>query len=187
MTKLRGSSIYKTEKRPYTRKSKFKKHMFIRGGIPAKRTVKFDMGDMNSNYPLRVSLFTLQTGTLLDNSIEASRQTANKFLIKSFGGKSSGFYYKIKIFPHHIVRIHPIAMGAGADRYSTGMAKSYGKPTNLAARINAGQELMYIELPIDKEKIAREALRKASCKLPFKAYIEVTKKEVPKAEDIKEE
>jgi len=182
MVKLRGSDIYKYEKRPYTRKSKFKQHMFIRGGIPAKRTVKFDMGDMNANYPLRLSLFTLQTGTLLDNALEASRQTANKYLLKCFGGKQTGFYYKIKVFPHHIVRIHPIAMGAGADRYSTGMARAYGKPTNLAARVNAGQELMFIELPIEKEAIAREALRKAKCKLPFKSLIEITKKRTAKKE-----
>ncbi|MDD2678941.1 MAG: 50S ribosomal protein L16 [Candidatus Nanoarchaeia archaeon] len=182
MAKLRGSDVYKTLKRPYTRKSKFKQHMYIRGGIPSKRTVKFDMGDMNSNYPLRVSLFTLQEGTLLDNAIEASRQTANKFLLKSFGGKQSGFHFKIKVFPHHIVRIHPIAMGAGADRYSTGMARAYGKPTNLGARVSAGQELMYIEVPIEKEAVAKEALRKATCKLPFKSLIEVTKKERKKAD-----
>jgi large subunit ribosomal protein L10e len=181
MVALRGSDVYKQVKRPYTRKSKFKQHMYIRGGIPSKRTVKFDMGDINSNYPMRLSLFTLQQGTLLDNAIESSRQTANKYLLKSFGGKQSGFYFKIKVFPHHIVRIHPIAMGAGADRYSTGMARAYGKPTNLAARVNAGQELMFIEIPIEKEAIAREALRKAKCKIPFKSYIEITKKEIKPA------
>jgi len=177
MVALRGSDVYKQVKRPYTRKSKFKQHMYIRGGIPAKRTVKFDMGDANISYPLRLSLFTLQEGTLLDNAIEASRQTANKYLLKMFGGKQSGFYFKIKVFPHHIVRIHPIAMGAGADRYSTGMARAYGKPTNLAARVRAGQELMFIDIPHEKEAIAREALRKAKCKIPFKSFIDITKKE----------
>jgi large subunit ribosomal protein L10e len=176
MAKVRGSAVYKKLKRPYTRKSKYKQHMYIRGGIPAKRTVKFDMGDINSNYPLRLSLFTLQEGTLLDNALEASRQTANKYLLKCFGGKQSGFYFKIKVFPHHIVRIHPIAMGAGADRYSTGMARAYGKPTNLGARVKAGHEIMFIEIPVEKEAIAREALRKAKCKIPFKSFIEITKR-----------
>ena len=68
-------------------------------------------------------------------------------------------------------------MGAGADRYSTGMAQSYGKPTNIAARVKAGQELMFIELESKNEKIAREALRKAGCKLCVKTFVEVTKKE----------
>lgn len=176
MAKRRTNKCYKTIKRPYTRKSKYKKHMYIRGGVPNKRTVKFDMGEPNKNFPLRVSLFTLQSATLLDNSIEAARQTANKYLTKSFAGKATGFHFKIKVYPHHIVRINPIAMGAGADRYSTGMAKSYGKPTNVAARIKAGQELMYIDLTPEKEKIAKEALRKASCKLCVKTYVEVTKK-----------
>jgi len=183
MVKKRGNDCYKTVKRPYTRRSKYKKHMYIRGGVPSRRTVKFDMGDNNMSYPLRISLFTLQEATLLDNSIEASRQTANKYLVKNFGGKNSGFHFKIKIFPHHVVRINPIAMGAGADRYSTGMAQSYGKPTNTAARVKAGQELMYIELPIEKEAIAREALRKAGCKLCVKTFVEKTKIEEPKKEE----
>lgn len=176
MAKKRGSGCYKTIKRPYTRKSKYKKHMYVRGGVPNKRTVKFDMGEMGKEFSLKVSMFTLQGATLIDNSIEAARQTANKFLLKSFGGKPIGYHFKIKIYPHHVVRINPIAMGAGADRYSTGMAKSYGKPTNVAARVKPGQELMYIELEPEKEKIAREALRKASCKLCVKTYVEVTKK-----------
>ncbi|MBN1923434.1 MAG: 50S ribosomal protein L16 [Nanoarchaeota archaeon] len=178
MAKKRGNDCYKSIKRPYTRKSKYKKHMYIRGGVPSRRTVKFDMGDTNKTYPLRVSMFSLQSATLLENTLEAARQTANKYLMKIFS-KPTGFHFKIKIFPHHVVRINPIAMGAGADRYSTGMAKSYGKPTNTAARIKAGQELMYIELPIIKEKVAREALRKASCKLAVKTYVEVSKKEAP--------
>jgi len=150
--------------------------MYIRGGVPNKKTVKFDMGESNVNCTMRVSMFTLQSATLLDNSIEAARQTANKYLLTIFGGKAEGFHFKIKVYPHHVVRINPIAMGAGADRYSTGMAQSYGKPTNIAARIRAGQEIMYIELDADKEKVAREALRKASCKLCIKTYVEVTKK-----------
>ncbi len=179
MVKKRSSKCYKSVKRPYTRKSKYKKHMFIRGGVPSKRTVKYDMGEPSAKFPMRVSLFTLQTATLLDNSIEAARQTANKYLIKEFG-KPEGFHFKIKVYPHHVVRINPIAMGAGADRYSTGMAKSYGKPTNTAARIRAGQELMYIELDTKKEKIAREALRKACRKLCVKTFVEVSKKEEEK-------
>ena len=182
MVKKRGSSCYKTIKRPYTRKSKYKKHMFIRGGIPARRTIKFDMGENNKEFPLRVSLFTLQGATILDNSLESSRQVANRYLVKNFGGKNIGFHFRIKVYPHHVVRINPIAMGAGADRYSTGMAKSYGKPTNTAARIKAGQELMYIELAIGKEALAKEALRKAGCKLCVKTFIEITKKEEAKKE-----
>ena len=181
MVKKRSSKCYKTIKRPYTRKSKYKRHMYIRGGVPTKRTVKFDMGEASKEFPTRISMFTLQSATILDNSIESARQTANKYLVKNFGGKAEGFHFKIKIYPHHVVRINPIAMGAGADRYSTGMAKSYGKPTNVAARIKAGQELMYIDLNPNKEKIAREALRKAGCKLCVKTYVEATKKPTAQA------
>ncbi len=172
MAKKRSSDCYRTLKRPYTRKSKYKKHMFIRGGVPNRRTVKFDMGESGKEFPIRVSMFSLQSATVLDNTIEAARQTANKYLTRNFGGKAKGFHFKIKIFPHHVVRMNPIAMGAGADRYSTGMQKSYGKPINIAARVKAGQEIMYIDTTPDKEAVAREALRKASCKLAVKTFIE---------------
>lgn len=175
MAKKRSSNCYIRLKRPYTRKSKYKKHMYIRGGVPNKRTVKFDMGETNKSFPVRISMFSLQTGQILDNCLESARQTANKFLIKEFG--RTGYHFKIKTYPHHICRINPIAMGAGADRYSTGMSQSYGKPTNLAAQIRTGQEIMYVEIIPGREKGARESLRKASCKLPLKVYVELSKNE----------
>lgn len=175
MGKKRGSKCYKQPKRPYTRNSKYEKHMYIKGGVPHRKTTRFDMGEPGKDFPIRISLFTVQSANLLDNSIEAARQAANRQLLRSSGGKPKDYHFKIKSYPHHVVRINPIAMGAGADRYSTGMRQSYGKPTNTAARVTAGQEIMYVEVPPEKEEVARKALKKASHKLCVKTHIDKTR------------
>lgn len=174
MGKFRTSKCYKFTKTPYTRKSKYKKKMFIRGGIPSLRVTKFDTGLSNIEYPMRVSMFSLQKGQIINTAIEAGRQVAQHYITDAFG--KDNYHFKIKVYPHQVCRYHSIAMGAGADRYSSGMARPYGKPVYLAAQIKAGEEIMYIELFPNKEQEARIALKKASSKLPLKVYIEVTKK-----------
>ena len=170
--KKRSSKCYKHLERPYTRRSKYRKKSFVKSA-PNLRTVKFDMGAVSSEFPKRVSLFTLQDMQIMDNCLESARQTANKLLIDKLGRK--GFHFKIKVFPHHILRYNPIAMGAGADRLSTGMQKSFGKPIGRAARVRAGQELMYIEVAENGIENAKQALKKAGHKLPVKVFINITR------------
>ncbi len=54
------------------------------------------------------------------------------------------YKFKIKVYPHHHIRENPLASGAGADRMSTGMKKSFGKVIGLAARVKEGQEVMEV-------------------------------------------
>ncbi|VVB75385.1 50S ribosomal protein L10e [Candidatus Tiddalikarchaeum anstoanum] len=182
MTKMRGSKCYKFTKTPYTRKSKFKKKMYVRGGIPSLLITKFDMGLSNREYPLRVSMFSLQTGQILHSCMESARQVAHRYLSDKLGKED--FHFKIKAYPHQVCRYHSIAMGAGADRYSSGMARPYGKPVALAAQVKAGQEIMYLEMEANRENDARIAFKKASSKLPLTMFVDVTKK--PKVEKKKD-
>ncbi|MCK4714974.1 MAG: 50S ribosomal protein L16, partial [Candidatus Aenigmarchaeota archaeon] len=82
--------------------------------------------------------------------------------------------FKIKIFPHHVMREHALATGAGADRFSTGMQKAYGKSIGTAARVREGQELMYIRVNKENLDSALESLKKAGKKLPCKITVAVT-------------
>ena len=52
----------------------------------------------------------------------------------------------IRIYPHHIMRENPLATGAGADRMSTGMKKSFGKTIGVAARVHKGQTLVTVNV-----------------------------------------
>ena len=46
-----------------------------------------------------------------------------------------GYFFQLRIYPHHILRENPLAAGAGADRMSTGMKCAFGKPISVAARV----------------------------------------------------
>ena len=66
-----------------------------------------------------------------------------------------------------------MAAGAGADRVSSGMRESFGKPIGKAARVKKGQLIMSVSVPEAKIDVAKEALRKANAKIPAKTRISV--------------
>eukprot|EP00604_Paraphysomonas_vestita_P000839 CAMPEP_0174818606 /NCGR_PEP_ID=MMETSP1107-20130205/1382_1 /TAXON_ID=36770 /ORGANISM="Paraphysomonas vestita, Strain GFlagA" /LENGTH=111 /DNA_ID=CAMNT_0016030709 /DNA_START=370 /DNA_END=705 /DNA_ORIENTATION=- len=55
---------------------------------------------------------------------------------------------------------------AGADRLSSGMRGSYGKPMEMSARVSIGQILLSIRTKDANGKSAIEALRRAKFKFP---------------------
>ena len=64
-----------------------------------------------------------------------------------------------------------MATGAGADRYSEGMRRSFGKPVGTAARVRKKQNLIKVKVPLDSEEIVKGALKKASKKFPCSCII----------------
>jgi len=172
MARLRSGKCYRAPKnKAYTRKSKYQKKSFVKG-IPGSKIVMFDMGDRSNpeRFAKKVSLIVDGDVQIRHNALEASRVAVNKHLNKKLGKKN--YYFKIKAYPHHVMRENPIAGGAGADRYSTGMGKKpFGKPIGYAARLKKGQEIMYVRVNEHNIAHAKEALRKSSHKLPVKCRI----------------
>ena len=164
MAKLRNAPAYRRLERPYTRISKYKKKSFVKSR-PNMVISKYDMGNVKNAYIYTLYLASNEDIQIRHNSLEAARQTATRLLEKEFG--VDGFYLKLLLFPHHILRENPLASGAGADRLSTGMAGSFGKVISTAARIHAGQHIFRVQFN-DKNKfeIAKKALHKAAKKLP---------------------
>jgi len=163
MAKLRKNAAYQKLERPYTRISKYTKKNYVRGGFPHMKIIKFDMGDPNKKYDSVVKLNICKSMHVRHNALESARLTSNRYLEKSLG---KNFHLRIKVYPFHVLRENPLASGAGADRMSTGMKKSFGKSIGCAARMKEGQTV--IELRIDKEhiKIGKEALSRSAKKLP---------------------
>jgi large subunit ribosomal protein L10e len=163
MAKLRKGCAYRRLERPHTRISKYRKKSFVRAR-PASKIVRFDMGDPSGKFNTTIHLITKQSFQLRHNAIESGRQSANRILEAKLG--KNGYFLKIRVYPHHIMRENPLASGAGADRMSTGMARAFGKPIGVAARLKKGQEV--VTLKIDKQNIplAREALHKIVYKWP---------------------
>lgn len=168
MAKLRKGVSYRRLERPYTRKSKYQRKSFVRA-IPANRIVRYHMGDPNVAYEETYELIITRGCQLRHNAIEAGRLTCNKLLEQKIG--KTGFHAHLLIFPHHVLRENPLASGAGADRMSTGMQRSFGKVIGLAAQVKPNQPIMRISVNKQHASLAKESLQRAAHKLPVHCII----------------
>ena len=134
------------------------------GGVPAIRVAQFEMGNARTKFPKKVSLECIEACQIRNIALESARVSANRVLMKKAG--QMNYFLKLRIFPHHILRENKQATGAGADRVSEGMRRSFGKNVGSAARVCAGQKVMTVHTTEDRLSTAKEALRKASMKLP---------------------
>ncbi len=171
MASIRPAKCYRKLERPNTRVSRRKPRRSYVKGVPDRKIHKFEMGSPKKKYAMRAYLVSENGVQVRHNALEAARITLNRHLEKTIG--KDLFFAKILIFPHHVMRENPVATGAGADRFSTGMRKSFGKPIGLAARIRPNQRL--IEVRFGKEKVAdaKNALKRAAAKFPTPCSIVV--------------
>ncbi|KXA90867.1 50S ribosomal protein L10e [candidate division MSBL1 archaeon SCGC-AAA259A05] len=160
MTEKPASSYREQSNVPYTKKE------YITGK-PASRIGFFEMGDPEGDFAVRLSLKSEEKGQIRDNALDAARVSANSFLQEEIGREN--YFLKLRVHPHHILRENPMAIGAGADRISDGMRKSFGRPTGLAARVSAGQKIFVLDVVREAYETGREALRRVRMKLPLPA------------------
>ena len=91
----------------------------------------------------------------------------------------SGYSFKVRMFPHHILRENPLAGVAQADRVSTGMAHSFGKTIGVAAQIKIGKIMFTIGVDKQNLPLARQAMKRASYKLPCQCSIVCEERKLP--------
>ncbi|MBS3097573.1 50S ribosomal protein L16 [Candidatus Woesearchaeota archaeon] len=170
MAKLRKFSSYKRLERPYTRVSKFKKKSYIKGN-PHKNIVRFEVGNSKKEFDYTLYL-TSKTGVQIrDNALESARQTCNRLLEPTLG--LGAFFIKLRIYPFQILRENPLASGAGADRFSTGMQKSFGKPIANAAQVKKGQTIFEVRVDKVNLDLAKKSLQRALKKIPCSCIIKI--------------
>lgn len=163
-----GRTVRKVE-RPYTRVSQKVPRKSYVVGVPVPKLHHFEMGNKNGNFSLALYLVSEQAAQIRHNALEAGRIVANKFLDSKVG--SQNYFMKILKFPHHVVREKPIATGAGADRYSRGMAQAFGRPTGTAVQVKPGDRLVMIKTNKEFLGTAKKALKKFGLKLPVRISI----------------
>lgn len=134
------------------------------GGVPASRIAQFEMGNKKGEFPITLGILAKESCQIRHNALEAARIAANKYLGKMVG--SNGYHLKILIFPHNVLRENKTATGAGADRVSEGMRRSFGKAIGTAARVRNEQTLIIVRTTKQHFETAKKALKKASMKLP---------------------
>jgi large subunit ribosomal protein L10e len=157
-------SMYRRHERPYTRR----KYM---GGVPGSKVVHYDMGNLQEDFPIQLTLVIREPCQIRHTALEAARVAANRYLLKQVG--RTGFHLKLRVYPHHVIRENKQATGAGADRVSSGMRLAFGKAVGTAAQLDAGQKLFTVGITPEFLNDAKEALTRAGHKLPSPIQIVV--------------
>ncbi len=171
MARIRKGISYRRLERPYTRISKYKKKAYIKAN-PAKKIVRFNMGDSKKKFEYTLFLKARHGLQIRDNALESARQSSNRIL-EALGPGS--YFMRVRVYPFHILRENPLATGAGADRFSTGMQKSFGKPIGNAAQVQANQTIVEVSVNEQHLGVAKEALTRVTHKIPCSCIIEVQK------------
>ena len=168
MAKLRKASAYRNLKVPYTRKSKKRAKSYVRAS-PYSKIVSFDLGNKSGKFEYSVQFKSKDSANIRHNALESARVAVNKILANKIGIQN--YHFKIRAFPHHILRENPLAPGAGADRFSTGMKHSFGKAIGTAARIKEGQIVLEVKTNKKYIELAKKALNQAKYKFPIRGQI----------------
>jgi large subunit ribosomal protein L10e len=155
------------DKPPYTRRE------YITG-IPGSKVAQHKMGNKErdaEDYPVQISLVLEEECQIRHGSLEASRLSANRHLIKELG--EGNYKMTLRKFPHHVIRENKQATGAGADRVSDGMRQAFGKIVGTAARIQKGDRLFTAYCEVDQAAEVKDALRRAYNKISPPCRIKV--------------
>jgi large subunit ribosomal protein L10e len=135
-------------------------------GIPGSKIAQHKMGDKHTDpeeYDVQISLVVEESVQLRHGSLEASRLSANRYLIQELG--ENDYSMILRKFPHQVLRENKQATGAGADRVSDGMRQAFGKIVGTAARIQAGERLFTAYCDVDQAEAVKEAYRRAYNKI----------------------
>jgi large subunit ribosomal protein L10e len=145
-------------------------------GTPAPKVSKFNMGDLAITFPRTVHLVARERVQIRHNALESARVAANKVLFDKYG--ETGYKLQLRPYPHIILRENKMIATAGADRLQEGMRRAFGKPTGRAARVDDGQTILSVHVPIDGVETAKKACEVASSKLPMKTRVLVEEEAV---------
>jgi len=160
---MHGANYRRGNGQPYTRKQYIK-------GKPQIKIAKFQ-GGQAGDYDYCIQLLINEKMQIRHIAIESARLAANKAVEKVVG--ETGYFSKLRIYPHVLLRENKMIAAAGADRLQEGMRRSFGKAVSLAARVKQGQCIMEMHVKKDHLEIAKKSLRDACVKLPGTPSIKV--------------
>lgn len=143
------------------------------GGVPQSRLLQFESGTPQRDFPIILTLVTDERGQIRSQALEAGRIAGNRHLEKHVG--KNNFFFRVRPYPHEILRENKQATGAGADRVSQGMRRAFGAPVGQAARVKKGQAIFEIRTVPESVRHCKEALWKASMKVASPCFIKVNK------------
>lgn len=150
---------------PYTRKEYIP-------GVPNPKITKFTFGNPKDDFEYELDLVVTETGQIRHNALESTRMAIHKVL-SPLGEEN--YYFKVRMYPHQVLRENKMMAFAGADRMQQGMRLSFGKPIGLAVRTKKGDILFTVKINEKFLPQAKEAFRIAQAKLPLETFLVVKK------------
>ncbi len=156
------------EKAAWARYSKKKPRKSFVKALPHLSLLVYEMGNRKQHFDYVFNFVAKHDVQLRDNTLEAARQAANKYLEKAILGQ---FFFKVRVFPHNVIRENRMIAGAGADRLQKGMRQAFGRPMDRAARVNTGQPVFTIYVAKENVPHIAEAFRRARRKMSGKYTI----------------
>jgi large subunit ribosomal protein L10e len=145
-------------------------------GIPGSKIAQHKMGKIDKDpdeYAVQISLVVEESCQLRHGSLEASRLSANRRMLKVLG-EDGDYKMILRKFPHQVLRENKQATGAGADRVSDGMRQSFGKIVGTAARVQKGDQLFTAWVHPEDADTLKDAFRRAYNKIspPCRVVVE---------------
>merc|ERR1712087_765289 len=134
-------------------------------GVPDSKIRIFDVGNKKAHvdlFPFVAHLVCDEKQQISSEALEACRVCINKYLGKMVG--KDAYHIKMRAHPFHVLRANKMLSCAGADRLSSGMRHSYGKPIGVAARVDIGQILLSVRAKDASEAHVVEAIRRGKFK-----------------------
>merc|ERR1712071_69139 len=134
-------------------------------GVPDSKIRIFDVGAKKAPvdlFPFVTHLVCDEKQQISSEALEAARVAINKHLTKTIG--KDAYHIKIRAHPFHVLRANKMLSCAGADRLSSGMRHSYGKPIGVAARVDIGQVILSVRSKDAHEQHVVEAIRRGKFK-----------------------
>ncbi len=168
---LRPGRCYRRLARPYTRQATHAPRKGYVKGVPKPKITEFQLGNP-AGKDKTLYLISKEDVQIRHNALEAARISAVQMLEKNLG-KAGGYFIRVRVYPHHVLRENALATGAGADRFQQGMRASFGNPIGTAARVKEGQKVFEVRVQPNSIKIAKDALMQARYKLPMTCRIVV--------------
>ncbi len=166
---LRPGRCYTKFQRPYTRQATHVPRKGYVKGVPKPKITEFQLGNI-AGKDKALYLVSKEDVQIRHNALESARIAAVQLLEKNLA-KSGGYFIRVRVYPHQVLRENALATGAGADRFQQGMRASFGNPIGTAARVKKGQKVFEVRVQASAVKIAKSALMQARHKLPMTCRI----------------
>jgi len=148
----------------YQKNKPYIKSRYCRG-VPESKIRIFDVGHKGAPvdlFPYVCHLVCDEKQQISSEALEACRVAINKHLTKMIG--KDAYHIRIRAHPYMVLRANKMLSCAGADRLSSGMRGSYGKPIGVAARVGIGQILISVRSKDASEVHVVEAIRRGKFK-----------------------